>query len=270
MHPWANPPITGVTDDFSSHAVNLDINLFREKLNNLTMVLQDVLSTHPYSFRSGRWGMNEAMMRVLRDSGYRVDSSVRPFYNDTAFNYQTAKTYPYFPSFENILMHDEEQKDILEIPSSSGFNRAQFELLNKFFQLVAQVPKAERLVIGSLNKTGLVSKITVTPEAESAKDVIKCMDMIIARGERVINLFFHSSNLLPGATPYVRTEKDREQLLSTVAQCVDHAREKYNARFVTMREADMILRQPVQTKTCLLYTSPSPRDATLSRMPSSA
>ena len=30
------------------------------------------------------------------------------------------------------------------------------------------------------------------------------------------------------------------------------------------------LREPVGTITCLLYTSPSPRDATLSRMPSSA
>ena len=28
--------------------------------------------------------------------------------------------------------------------------------------------------------------------------------------------------------------------------------------------------KPLRTSTCLLYTSPSPRDATLSRMPSSA
>ena len=33
---------------------------------------------------------------------------------------------------------------------------------------------------------------------------------------------------------------------------------------------ERILRYAKQTKTCLLYTSPSPRDATLSRMPSSA
>ena len=31
-----------------------------------------------------------------------------------------------------------------------------------------------------------------------------------------------------------------------------------------------IIREVIQSKFCLLYTSPSPRDATLSRMPSSA
>ena len=31
-----------------------------------------------------------------------------------------------------------------------------------------------------------------------------------------------------------------------------------------------VIKQKIQNKVCLLYTSPSPRDATLSRMPSSA
>ena len=35
-------------------------------------------------------------------------------------------------------------------------------------------------------------------------------------------------------------------------------------------QAVVLMRQCVHPKTCLLYTSPSPRDATLSRMPSSA
>ena len=39
------------------------------------------------------------------------------------------------------------------------------------------------------------------------------------------------------------------------------------ARFSGMMHAPLILNQPI---TCLLYTSPSPRDGLLSRMPSSA
>ena len=37
-----------------------------------------------------------------------------------------------------------------------------------------------------------------------------------------------------------------------------------------MYESQHALRSPPQVRSCLLYTSPSPRDATLSRMPSSA
>ena len=41
--------------------------------------------------------------------------------------------------------------------------------------------------------------------------------------------------------------------------------------FFGRETARMVVRQPLElTETCLLYTSPSPRDATLSRMPSSA
>ena len=40
----------------------------------------------------------------------------------------------------------------------------------------------------------------------------------------------------------------------------------YRGTFITDLESTMV----ANGKTCLLYTSPSPRDATLSRMPSSA
>ena len=44
--------------------------------------------------------------------------------------------------------------------------------------------------------------------------------------------------------------------------------------YISTKETAILLRERVgdniKIKTCLLYTSPSPRDATLSRMPSSA
>ena len=45
---------------------------------------------------------------------------------------------------------------------------------------------------------------------------------------------------------------------------IDAVRQVVMMRAILGREAE------VREKTCLLYTSPSPRDATLSRMPSSA
>ena len=38
----------------------------------------------------------------------------------------------------------------------------------------------------------------------------------------------------------------------------------------TIKDRDIAVRSEDNVKGCLLYTSPSPRDATLSRMPSSA
>ena len=48
-----------------------------------------------------------------------------------------------------------------------------------------------------------------------------------------------------------------------------HSLNKPNERFYG-RESDVIKSEYLDDFSCLLYTSPSPRDATLSRMPSSA
>ena len=46
--------------------------------------------------------------------------------------------------------------------------------------------------------------------------------------------------------------------------------EKLRNRILASHDVDVTLHSSDLTKSCLLYTSPSPRDATLSRMPSSA
>ena len=50
----------------------------------------------------------------------------------------------------------------------------------------------------------------------------------------------------------------------------DSAMALLNAQAIEDENPDMDLYESAYLKFCLLYTSPSPRDATLSRMPSSA
>jgi len=56
------------------------------------------------------------------------------------------------------------------------------------------------------------------------------------------------------------------------AQGIDAEWIKENAKFMKFTQAEAAQRSAtsLRYKVCLLYTSPSPRDATLSRMPSSA
>ena len=91
--------------------------------------------------------------------------------------------------------------------------------------------------------------------------------------------------------PRTTTEdlKDRENFVKVVAECVtnpsmfseiflDHKLFDYNQQYVNCQDRFIVYRSGRQVgktmstavKTCLLYTSPSPRDGLLSRMPSSA
>ena len=50
----------------------------------------------------------------------------------------------------------------------------------------------------------------------------------------------------------------------------DSSREWASQAYALLKQKQKLKKQEDQLKACLLYTSPSPRDATLSRMPSSA
>ncbi len=150
MHPWSSPPIEEEICYENSYSIHLTLDLYRRKMEILTNLLRDKFGQHPFSYRSGRWGLNGQMLKVLAELGYKVDSSVRPFYDDLPyFSYQNALTYPYWASFDEILEKGE-QREILEIPASSGFNHANFEFLNKVHNTLSQPPLNKLRPIGIL------------------------------------------------------------------------------------------------------------------------
>ena len=236
LHPWCTPPIEEEINDHNSHAVNLPPTLFERKINILTDHLIAVFGCHPYSYRAGRWGVNGEHLRILAEAGYRVDSSVRPFYSDSYFSYAQARTRPYWPSFDNALANDLEQQEILEVPVSSGYQRTSFERLDALHSKLSTPPLNHLHLVGILWRLGLLRKTTVTPEGHNSGDICRCIDAAIARGDCIINMFFHSSDLLPGSTPYVRTQADKRRFLDCIKRCIEHIRDTHHAEFLTMRE----------------------------------
>ncbi len=236
MHPWCNPPLSEEMSAKNSHAVNLPVGLFEEKLKNLTELLTKRFSAHPLSFRSGRWGLNGELLEVLSKLGYKIDSSVRPFYEDKYFSYRKASTRPYWPSFGNILESDPMQRNILEVPTASGFNHKRFEMLDQLHEMLSSRLISRFRVIGILWKLGILRKITVTPEGQNWRDICRCIDMYVKRGDSVIGLFFHSSDLLAGNTEYVKNEADEQRFYETIRRTIDHVRTKHDANFCTMRQ----------------------------------
>ena len=236
LHPWCTPPLEEEIGERNSHAVNLPLALFERKIATLTERLEAAFGCHPYSYRAGRWGVNGAHLAVLAKAGYRVDSSVRPFYADRDFSYSAARTSPYWPSFEDVLERDEAQEAILEVPVSSGYDRSPFERLDALHARLSTSPLNRLRLVGLLWRLGVMRKITVTPEGHDSADICRCIDAGIARGDQVINLFFHSSDLLPGCTPYVQNAADKRRFMDCLRRCVEHAREAHKVEFLTMRE----------------------------------
>ena len=76
-HPWTTPPrVNG-----HLYPLNLSPEQFRAQLEELTQAVTELSSEPPVSYRAGRNGFCGWQVAILESLGYRVDSSVDPFFN---------------------------------------------------------------------------------------------------------------------------------------------------------------------------------------------
>ena len=54
------------------------------------------------------------------------------------------------------------------------------------------------------------------------------------RGVSILNLFFHSSSLLPGYSPYVQNKKDLEKFLQKIDELFSFAQRSMNIKGITL------------------------------------
>jgi hypothetical protein len=84
LHPWTTPPFQnkdGYRYNDTNHAFAYEFPevLLVEKIKNLTDQIETSFGKRPLSFRSGRYGFNEDLARILADNSYLIDSSVTPY-----------------------------------------------------------------------------------------------------------------------------------------------------------------------------------------------
>jgi hypothetical protein len=84
LHSWTTSPFLDkdgyrYNDAKHAFATELPENLLRKKIETLTLEIEESFGRRPLSFRSGRYGFNPKVARILAENSYLVDSSVTPF-----------------------------------------------------------------------------------------------------------------------------------------------------------------------------------------------
>jgi len=84
LHSWTTPPFKDndgyrYNDPNHAFANELPEELLREKLKYLTNQIETSFGKSPLSFRSGRYGFDDNVARILSENFYLVDSSVTPY-----------------------------------------------------------------------------------------------------------------------------------------------------------------------------------------------
>lgn len=165
-----------------------------QKLKLLTEKFELCFGKRPQSFRAGRFGAGKNTISILKDLGYKYDSSVTPFRNWYGkSDYSKAQHLePYPVSLSNLLKS--ENSGIIEVPVS----------ITKDLKWLRPTPSFE-------NQEGL-RRVVEWYEKKIAAPTLNCM--------------FHNVELCPKTSPYCATEQDVQILLDRLEFLLKLLKEK--------------------------------------------
>jgi glycosyltransferase involved in cell wall biosynthesis len=230
LHPWVNPPFVEVISNRNSYPGNLPMVVEYDKLLALTNMLEEAFGSRPRIYRAGRSGFGPNTAEILRHLGYLVDTSMMPWWN------YSPQGGPDFRSVRAEPFWIDRDRTVLEIPTSVSLvgrsahfgSRVSSGLFNPLSEGIGLTSAVARL--------GLIERIRLTPEGIAIDEGKRLIRQMIADGQRVFVLTYHSPSLEPGGTPYVRTARDLERFLAWLEEFYDFFTKEIGGRCVSWRD----------------------------------
>ncbi len=240
LHPWNTPPLREPLIPRNTMTKNLPAKLQCEKLATLTEALTANIGAPPVSFRTGRYGIGPETVAALVACGYEVDSSVTPHvsweqYDDgPSFVGAPVSIYRIGPT---DVTRPAPLGQLVEVPISCGFNRRPWW----FWAAVHRAARGGALsgwhLTGALARLGVVQRIILSPELQSAAEMVMLGRQIVAEGLGHMHLTWHSPSLRPGLSPLALRDADVDALYAKVEQFLDRMSAIAELAFCTVREA---------------------------------
>lgn len=220
LHSWTTPPFLpelGYSQNDENHpfASELSYELVSEKIKHLTDQITSAVGMSPTSFRSGRYGFNEIVARVLIENNYIVDSSVTPFVSWSGQrglpagrggpDFIDSSPYPEILEFGAGSLTEIPitiLPTLMPLNRNHGISRYYFRNVNSIFAL-----KVLRKVFYANQPVWL----RPTPEMTAG-----LLETLVSEAERInlpyITMMFHSSELMPGCSKYRPDKQSVEDL----------------------------------------------------------
>lgn len=214
-HPWTTPPHGESLTTFNSMLSNLPPALQFEKLRCLHEAIEETFDMAPIAFRSGRWGFDAHVAKQIARLGYRVDTSVTPYTSWTKesgpdFSHVSPCLYT-FP--QEPFSEPGSRGALAEVPVSIGYLHGDFRACANMAQRLRLEPFRRFKLGGLLSRLHVLRKVWLSPEMETPSRMLQLVRQMRHQGYEVLNLVFHSSALMGGCGPFVRTSAEEQLFL---------------------------------------------------------
>jgi phosphatidyl-myo-inositol dimannoside synthase len=241
LHPWVTPPFDTETEERLSFPGNLPPALEREKLHRLAEAVRDTFNLQPTVYKAGRYGLGPSTAALLEDEGFLVDTSLIPRTRYTEAGGPDFSTFDYGPFWFGA------RRRLLELPVTRALTGLLADGVPSLYGMAERKPFRSVRAAGLLARAGLLERITLSPEGSDLAAMLRLTRTLLARGERIFTLSYHSPSLEPGNTPYVRTHRDLAVFLDRISGFLSYFRDELGGVFLTVKQLDDQLRSGTLT-----------------------
>ncbi len=230
LHPWVTPPFENAAEHEASYSGNLDEGLEERKLVQLMQRFEAAFGFAPVVYRAGRYGLGRQTGALLEKFGFLVDTSIAPrtdFSAEGGPDYSDVDCRPFWFG---------ERRPLLEVPlcrSIIGWGGAAAPLL---YRAMAARPIGAFRPVSLLSRTRCAERVTLSPEGNDASAMRRLVRSLLARGQHVLAVSFHSSSLHPGRNPYVRNKEDLHNFYDRLSELLTFITDVAKAEFVRVDE----------------------------------
>ena len=231
LHPWSSPPFR--PEDLAAHTYphNLPPDLLDRQLTELTQAIESEIGVRPTTYRAGRNGFDGRTLPILERLGYTVDTSVDPLFNERrkgGMAFAGAPIDPYHPSYDDVRRPGASK--VLEIPITSATMPALPKALESAYASLPAIPWR-----GALKRVG-IQPVWLRPSYTPRDRMLAFASRLAGRGAPCFNIIFHSSELLPGGSPYTPDAASVERFLADLRALLEHLTTRLGATGRTCAE----------------------------------
>jgi hypothetical protein len=177
---------------------------------------------------------------VLAEAGFDVDSSVTPDVDwrplDDGADYTGAPRHCYRLGDGVDPSTPVADGPVIEVPISTGFTRSPFAWRYRLRAGLARPPLHHLRLNGLLSALGVVREVRGNPETDTQADLVALARALIDAGYRHLLLVWHSPSLLPGLSPFIRSQTELHALRDRIAGFCDGLTRFAEVEAATVRE----------------------------------
>lgn len=205
LHPWTTPPFEETVSEQTSFGGNLPPDLEERKMRALVKAIEQSFGVTPQFFKAGRYGVGPSTMELLARLGITVDFSIMPGLD---------MRHGGGPQFLDYAAVPYLLDGVLSLPMTRGHTGLLADGPRELVRALDGTTARNLRLPALLVRAGLLNRVTLTPEGVTAEEQVALIRRLVARGQKVFVLHYHSPSLMAGNTPYAATEAEVQTLLS--------------------------------------------------------